>query len=132
VGCRADLCGAARAGPADRPATYYAAKTRPPSPRALRDAQLKPVLAGLHAENYGVYGVRKMHAALQRAEVSIGRDRTARLMRELGLQGLRRGKPKRTTITGEPAARPADLVQRDFGAPAPDRLWVCDLTYIPT
>ena len=116
------------------PATYYAAKTRPPSLRAVRDEQLKPVLVKVHAENYGVYGARKMQAALRRCEhpVAIGRDQTARLMRELGLKGVRRGKFKRTTVADEAAPRPSDLVDRQFHADRPDRLWVVDLTYIRT
>jgi putative transposase len=114
------------------PATYYAAKHRLPSPRAARDEQLKPVIAAVHQANYGVYGVRKMHAALVRNGVQIGRDQTGRLMRELGLAGVCRGKPKRTTVRDEAAARPADLVNRDFSAARPDQLWVCDLTYIRT
>ena len=111
------------------PATYYAAKTRPPTARALRDAELAPLIARVHQENYGVYGARKMHAALRCDGVEIGRDQTARLMRELGLVGVRRGKIKRTTIREDAAARPADLVNRGFRAPRPDRLWVADLTY---
>jgi putative transposase len=114
------------------PATYYAAKTRPPSPRAARDAELKPLIADVHEANYGVYGARKMHAALRRDGIDIGRDQTGRLMRELGLAGVRRGKTKRTTIRDDAAARPADLVQRNFAAARPDQLWVCDLTYIRT
>jgi len=114
------------------PATYYAAKTRPASPRKVRDEQLKWQLAELHAANYGVYGVRKMHAALRRGGVDIGRDQTGRLMRELGLVGVRRGKPKRTTYADKSAVRPADLVNRQFRAERPDQLWVCDLTYIRT
>jgi putative transposase len=114
------------------PATYYAALARPPSPRAVRDNELKPLIAQLHAENYGVYGVRKMHAALRRDGISIGRDQAGRLMRQLGLAGVRRGKPRRTTIAAETAARPGDLVRRDFRAARPDQLWVCDLTYIRT
>jgi putative transposase len=115
------------------PATYYAAKSRPPSPRAVRDEALKAVIAAVHADNYGVYGARKMQAALHREQDTvIGRDQTARLMRELGLKGVRRGKPKRTTIADEAAARPADLVERHFAAQRPDRLWVVDLTYIRT
>src|SRR5829696_3297877 len=114
------------------PATYYAAKTRPPSARAVRDEELKSLIAEVHAGNYGVYGVRKMHAALRRAGVELGRDQTGRLMRELGLAGVRRGKPKRTTVRDEAAARPVDLVNRDFSAARPDQLWVCDLTYIRT
>jgi putative transposase len=114
------------------PATYYAAKTRPLSARAVRDAELKPLIERLHKDNYGVYGVRKMHAALRRDGVAIGRDHTARLMRELGVAGVRRGKIKRTTIRDDGAARPADLVNRDFRAQRPDQLWVADLTYVRT
>jgi transposase InsO family protein len=111
---------------------YYAAKTRPPSARAVADAALCEQITAVHAANYSVYGVRKMHTALHRAGVEIGRDRLARLMRQLGLQGVRRGKPKRTTIADSAAARPADLVRRQFHAGRPNQLWVCDLTYIRT
>lgn len=115
------------------PATYYAAASRPPSARAVRDAQLKPVIAEVHAANYGVYGARKMQAALRREKrIVIGRDQTARLMRELGLTGARRGKIKRTTVADQATARPADLVQRNFHAAGPNQLWVVDLTYIRT
>ena len=114
------------------PATYYAVKSRPAAPRRRRDEQLKPLIAELHERNYGVYGVRKMHAALRRDGVQIGRDQTARLMRELGLAGVRRGRVKRTTVRTQAGQRPADLVNREFRAARPDRLWVCDLTYIRT
>ncbi len=86
----------------------------------------------MHRDNYGAYGVRKMHAALRRADIDIGRDQTARLMRELGLAGVRRGTVKRTTVCDDTAARPVDLVERRFTADRPDQLWVCDLTYIRT
>jgi putative transposase len=120
-------------GLAIAPATYYAAKSRPPSPRATRDAELKTIITEVHADNYGVYGARKMQAALRREKsIDIGRDQTARLMRELGLKGVRRGKSKRTTTPDESAPRPADLVERDFHATRPDQLWVVDLTYIRT
>jgi putative transposase len=119
-------------GLAIAPATYYAAKTRPASARAVRDAVLKPHIERVHADNYGVYGVRKMHAALCRDGIEIGRDQTARLMRELGLAGVRRGKVKRTTLRADTGSRPADLVNRQFHARRPDQLWVCDLTYIRT
>ena len=101
------------------PATYYAAKTRPASARAARDARLKPIIERVHRDNYGVYGVRKMHAALRRAGIDIGRDQTARLMRELGLAGVRRGTVKRTTVCDDTAARPVDLVERRFTADGP-------------
>jgi putative transposase len=111
---------------------YYAAESRPLSTRAVRDAELSERISLLHKENYGVYGVRKMHAALRRDGISIGRDQTARLMRALGLAGVRRGRPKRTTLVDEQATRPADLVQRSFTAERPNQLWVCDLTYLRT
>jgi putative transposase len=93
---------------------------------------LKPVIAKVHADNYGVYGARKMQAALCREPepVVIGRDQTAWLMRELALQGVRRGKPRRTSVADQTSPRPADLVDRDFHAERPDQLWVVDLTYI--
>jgi putative transposase len=111
---------------------YYAAKKRPPSARAVADAALCQQISAVHAANYDVYGVRKMHDALHRAGVPIGRDRLARLMRQLGLQGVRRGRPKCTTIADSAAARPADLVRRQFHAGRPNQLWVCDLTYLRT
>ena len=91
---------------------YYAAKTRPPSARQVADKAWCEQIRAVHEANYSVYGVRKMHDALQRAGAEIGRDHLARLMRELGLQGVRRGWPKRTTIADSNAARPADLVRR--------------------
>jgi putative transposase len=111
---------------------YYAAKTRSPSARQVADAALCERISAVHAANYSVYGVRKMHDALRRAGVPIGRDHLARLMRRIGLQGVRRGRPKRTTIADTAAARPADLVRRQFHAQRPNQLWVCDLTYIRT
>ncbi len=66
---------------------YYAAKTRPPSARAVADAALCEQIAAVHQANYSVYGARKMHDALYRAGVAIGRDHLARLMRQLGLPG---------------------------------------------
>jgi putative transposase len=111
---------------------YYAAKSRPPSARTVADAALCGQIAEVHAANYGVYGVRKMHAALRRDGVQAGRDQIGRLMRHLGLHGVRRGRFKRTTIADHAAFRPADLVRRRFTATAPNRLWVCDLTYIRT
>ncbi len=115
------------------PATYYAARSRPPSRRAVRDEQLKAVIAEVHKDNYGVYGARKMQAVLRREqELDVGRDQVARLMRDLGLEGVRRGKPKRTTIAAENTEPATDLVGRQFSADRPDQLWVCDLTYCRT
>jgi transposase InsO family protein len=116
-------------------AGYYAARSRPPSARAVSDAALTTRIREIHAENYSVYGVRKMHAVLRREGVSAGRDQVARLMRGAGLEGVRRGRPKLTTTSAgldTAAERAADLVKRRFTADGPDRLWVCDLTYIRT
>ncbi len=112
--------------------TYYAAKARPPSPRAVRDAELGPVLRGLWDDNYRVYGARKLWKAARRAGHDVGRDQVARLMRELGIQGAVRTKRVRTTRPDPASARHPDLVKRDFTATGPNQLWVTDLTYVPT
>lgn len=114
------------------PSTYYAARTRPPSARQRRDDELKPRIERVHAGNYGVYGANKVWRQLRRESVEVGRDRTARLMAELGLAGITRTARTRTTVAAETAARPADLVDRNFNAPAPNRLWLADLTYVST
>jgi putative transposase len=114
------------------PSTYYAATSRPTSARRLRDEELKVEIARVHEENFGVYGIEKIWRQLNREGIRVGRDRAARLMRELNLEGAVRGKRKRTTVAGELDERPADLVDRDFRAPAPNRLWVADLTYVST
>jgi putative transposase len=114
------------------PATYYAARGRPPSTRALCDAQLKVDIKRVWDANFGVYGARKVWRQLGREGIAVGRDRVARLMGELGICGVVGGKPRRTTVPAETADRPADLVERDFTAPAPNRLWVADLTYVAT
>ena len=114
------------------PSTYYAAKARPPSARALRDAELKPSIRRVHAGNYAVYGTRKVWRQLCREGVEVGRDRVGRLMGELGLYGATRTKRVRTTIPATASERPADLVERVFSAEAPDQLWVADLTYVWT
>jgi putative transposase len=109
---------------------YRAAKTRPASERSVRDALLGEELRRVHAENYGVYGYRKMWHAMRRAGWDIGRDQVARLMKAAGLQGVRRGRrPVTTRASVEPDHRP-DLVKRQFTAPAPHRLWVADITYV--
>jgi putative transposase len=103
-----------------------------PSARARRDELLKPAITRVHADNYGVYGARKVWLALNREGTQVARCTVARLMRELGLRGARRGKRVRTTVADPAAARPADLVRRQFSPAAPDRLWVADYTYVPT
>ena len=114
------------------PSTYYAAKARPPSARDLRDAQLGCEITRVHQENFGVYGVEKVWRQLLREGIVVGRDRVGRLMADLGLSGVRRGKFKRTTITDAAGSRPADLVERRFSAAAPNRLWLADITYVST
>jgi len=114
------------------PSTYYDAKDRPPPARARRDELLRAAITRVHAANYGVYGARKVWLALNREGIPVARCTVERLMRELGLAGVRRGKRRRTTVADPAAARPADLVGRRFHRPAPDRLWVADFTYVPT
>lgn len=104
------------------PSTYYAARTRPPSARACRDAELRPEVTRVHRENFGVYGVDKVWHQLNREGFVVGRDRVARLMRACSLRGVRRGAFKRTTQADEHSPRPADLVEREFRAAAPNRL----------
>ena len=115
------------------PSTYYAAKTRPPSARALRDAWLREEIARVHKENYDAYGAAKMWDHLNRVEhIRVARCTVERLMGRMGLQGTRRGGTVRTTTPADDAERPADLVNRDFTVRAPDRLWLADLTYVRT
>ena len=114
------------------PSTYYDAVSRAPSARSRRDELLKTAIARVHAENFGVYGARKVWLQLNREGTEVARCTVARLMRDLGLRGARRGKRVRTTIADPAAVRPADLVKRHFSPPAPDRLWVADYTYVPT
>ena len=114
------------------PSTYYAARSRPPSARAIRDEELRVEITRVHAGNFGVYGVRKVWRQLCREGFDVGRDRVARLMVELGLTGVTRTRRIRTTVPATVTERPADLVDRIFTADAPDRLWVADLTYVWT
>jgi putative transposase len=114
------------------PSSYYAARVRPPSARAVRDAELRADIGRIHLANYAVYGARKLWHALRREGTPVGRDHVGRLMRGLGIAGAARGKTRRTTIPSELSPRPADLVERVFAAPAPNRLWLADITYVST
>lgn len=114
------------------PSTYWSAKTRPPSPRAVRDAELSPQLRTLWERNYSVYGRRKLTKAARKNGLDVGRDQVARLMREQGIRGASRSKKRFTTRPDPAAVRAPDLVKRDFTAPAPDRKWVADFTYCST
>jgi putative transposase len=115
------------------PSTYWSAKRRPPSARSIRDEALKTEITRVHGENFGVYGAPKIWAQLNREGITVARCTVDRLMGDLGLHGAVRGKTKRTTIPADdPGSRPADLVDRQFTASAPNRLWVADLTYVRT
>jgi putative transposase len=112
--------------------TYYAARDRAPSRRAVRDAEHGPRLVELWKANYEVYGSRKLWKAARRAGIDIGRDQTARLMGQAGIQGALRSKRVRTTHRDGRAGRHPDLVKRQFTATEPNRLWVTDLTFVAT
>jgi transposase InsO family protein len=114
------------------PSTYYAAHGRRASARCQRDECLKQEISQIHAQHFGVYGVRKLWHQLRREGTEVARCTVARLMRDLGLRGVARGRHKRTTLPDKTARLPADLVQRNFHPPAPNRLWVADLTYVRT
>jgi len=119
------------------PSTYRErlAQRRDPtrlSARTRRDQALKPQIARVFAENFAVYGVRKVWRQMRREGFKVARCTVERLMGELGLQGVIRGKPVRTTISDKASPCPLDHVNRQFHAPAPDRLWLSDFTYVAT
>ena len=119
------------------PSTYHehVARRADPSrlpPRAQRDAELREKVQRVFAENLNVYGVRKVWRQLQREGVPVARCTVARLMRDMGLAGVIRGKPVRTTVSDKAAPCPLDRVNRQFRAPAPNMLWVSDFTYVST
>jgi len=120
------------------PSTYYELKAREADPgrlpaRALRDAALKPHIQRVWQENFCAYGVRKTWKQLKREQVKVARCTVQRLMRQLGLCGVTRGKAfKITTVSDANAMRPADLVERKFVATRPNQLWVADFTYVAT
>lgn len=122
-------------GVAIAPSTYYAAKTRPPSARSLRDAELVVEIRRVWEDRRRgrrLYGARKVWRQLQRDGVTVARCTVERLMRSEGLAGARRGRGFKTTRRDAAASRPADLVQRQFRASRPNELWVVDFTYVPT
>jgi transposase InsO family protein len=114
------------------PTTYWSAKTRPPSARVLRDAELGPQLTALWEKNYSVYGRRKLAKAARKAGLDVGRDQVARLMAQQGIRGASRAKKRFTTHADRAAVRAPDLVRRNFTATGPDQLWVADFTYCST
>jgi putative transposase len=112
---------------------FYAWRSRPPCRRALADAQLSVTIRQIHTLSRGTYGVPRIHAELADLHaVRCGRKRVARLMRAAGLVGICRRRRVRTTQRDRAAIPSDDLVQRAFRAEGPDRLWVADITYLPT
>jgi putative transposase len=110
---------------------FYQRSTGQRSARAVEDERLLELIRGIHERNYFAYGSWRMWKALRRAGEEVGRGHVERLMRSHGIQGAkRRGKPWRTTISDSAAARPPDLVRRDFSAAGPNELWVSDFTYL--
>jgi len=121
--CR--LLGVSRSG-------YYAWRMRPPAVRTEADARLGAIIQQVHAASRGTYGTPRIHAELRAGGVRCGRKRVARLLRIAGLTGCHRRKGTITTRRSTENIPADDRVQRDFTAVAPNRLWVADITYIPT
>ena len=119
------------------PSTYYEHKARQsdPSrlpPRVQRDAELRTSIHRVWEENFRAYGARKVWRQLNREQIRVARCTVERLMRREGLEGVRRGRWKRTTIGSLAAEKPLDRVQRRFVATRPDELWIADFTYVAT
>ena len=115
------------------PATYYAARNRPPSARQIRDCGLRPDILEVWENNLCVYGADKVWDQLNKDGITVARCTVERLMADMGLEGCRRGGTWiRTTTSDDMLDRPADLVKRRFAASAPNVLWFADLTYVKT
>jgi len=114
------------------PSGFYAWCQRPPSARTQRDAELSHHVRLIHERSRGTYGVPRVHAELAADGIRIGRKRVARLMNALGLYGASRRRWVTTTRRDHDARPAPDLVERNFAAPGPNRLWVADITYVPT
>ena len=114
------------------PSAYYATKTRPPCERVIRDVELLAQIRRVHADNYGVYGARKVWRQLQRDGIVVARCTVERLMNADRPHGVVRGATIRTTKPDPAVRRPEDLVERQFTAQRPNQLWVVDFTYVAT
>ena len=114
------------------PSGYYAWRERPPSDRSERDAVLTRKILDFHEASHGVYGRPRIHADLEEDGERVGAKRVYRLMRAAGIQGVTRRRKIRTTKRGKAPRAIPDLVDRDFTAREPNRLWVADITYVPT
>ncbi len=113
-------------------AGYYAWKFRAPSERRLQDEVLKDKIKRIHNDSYGIYGAPRIHAELAAGGARVGKKRVARLMRELGIEGVSKRGKRRAAKPKEAVPPAPDLVNRDFTADRPDALWIADITYIPT
>ncbi len=111
---------------------YYAWLKRPPSKRAQEDEQLLKRIKEIHVWSRKTYGAPRIHAQLAKESLLVGRKRVARLMKAAGLRGVSRRKRFSTTQRAERARPAPDRVNRDFHAEGPNRLWVADITYVPT
>ena len=111
---------------------YWERRTRPPSPRTVRDNVLLGEIRRVHSTAYGIYGQWKVWQQLQREGIAVARCTVERLMRKHGIEGVRKGKTCCTTIPGSAPTPAPDLVQRNFNAERPDQLWLADFTYIRT
>lgn len=115
------------------PSAVRSAMSRPVCARRQTDDEVKPLLLEVFNANYQVYGRRRMKAALRREHgINLDKDRIPRLMAELGIRGVTRSKTTITTRSDKSSSRAPDLVNRHFTASGPNRLWVCDFTYVPT
>ena len=119
------------------PSTYFARRAKQADPaklsaRARRDAALRSKITRVFEQNLKVYGARKVWLQLKREGSEVARYTVERLMRVMGLHGVIRGKAIRTTTPDKSAPCPLDHVNRQFHAPAPNRLWVSDFTYVST
>jgi len=111
---------------------YYARQKRPPSARARADGELCAKITAIHQCSRATYGAPRIHEELLAAGIHVGRKRVARLMKATGLSGVSRRRWVTTTVRGTNAQPAPDLVERNFSASGPNRLWVADISYIPT
>jgi len=114
------------------PGGYYARRTRPPSARARADAELGARIAEIHRRSHATYGAPRIQVELREQGLRVGRKRVARLMRAARLKGVSRRRWVTTTVRDHDAQPAPDLVERNFSASGPNRLWVADISYIPT
>ena len=112
--------------------TFHAAKIHPASPRSLRDALHAVEIRRVWTSNYSCYGPRRVYKQLRREGYVVARCTVTRVMADIGLRGVQRGRKQFTTVPDETAPRPADLVERQFVAQRPNQLWLADITYVST